>query len=205
MLTCSWVSGKGHLPPRQRPGPTHPTTPAARKGRACHQVKTSACESHLETFHDVPCQPGPVLRKAWRMDPVVETWGLVVVGGAILAFYRIVSLVEAAAPSRRRGRTPAAPRRRRASTWCLAVVGLGAGADRRAAAVPQTPRAASVWPATRPHEDGDQRPVLRHTRDVAPRGWDSPFPVGRYWRAALVVFFNYGGDTEAVWKSDPFP
>jgi hypothetical protein len=28
-----------------------------------------------------------------------------------------------------------------------------------------------------------------------PRGWDSPIPVGRYWRAALVVFFNYGVDT----------
>jgi hypothetical protein len=28
-----------------------------------------------------------------------------------------------------------------------------------------------------------------------PRGWDSPFSVGRYWRAALVVFFNYGVDT----------
>ena len=25
-----------------------------------------------------------------------------------------------------------------------------------------------------------------------PRGWDAPFPVGRYWRSALVVFFNYG-------------
>ncbi len=28
-----------------------------------------------------------------------------------------------------------------------------------------------------------------------PRGWKEPFPVGRYWRAALVVFFNYGVDT----------
>jgi hypothetical protein len=37
-----------------------------------------------------------------------------------------------------------------------------------------------------------------------PRGWDSPFPVGRYWRAALVVFFNYGVDTGTVWKSAPF-
>ena len=36
-----------------------------------------------------------------------------------------------------------------------------------------------------------------------PRGWDSPFPVGRYWRAALVVFFNYGVDTGTVWKSAP--
>jgi hypothetical protein len=37
-----------------------------------------------------------------------------------------------------------------------------------------------------------------------PRGWDSPLPVGRYWRAALVVFFNYGFDTGTVWKSAPF-
>src|SRR5262249_56719607 len=37
-----------------------------------------------------------------------------------------------------------------------------------------------------------------------PRGWDSPFPVGRYWRAALVVFFNYGVDTGTVCKSAPF-
>ena len=37
-----------------------------------------------------------------------------------------------------------------------------------------------------------------------PRGWDAPFPIGRYWRAALVVFFNYGVDTGTVWKSAPF-
>jgi hypothetical protein len=37
-----------------------------------------------------------------------------------------------------------------------------------------------------------------------PRGWDQPIPVGRYWRAALVVFFNYGVDTGTVWKSAPF-
>ena len=36
-----------------------------------------------------------------------------------------------------------------------------------------------------------------------PRGWDAPLPVGRYWRAALVVFFNYGVDTGTVWKSAP--
>jgi hypothetical protein len=34
-------------------------------------------------------------------------------------------------------------------------------------------------------------------------GWDEPFPVGRYWRAALVVFFNYGVDTGTVWKAAP--
>jgi hypothetical protein len=36
-----------------------------------------------------------------------------------------------------------------------------------------------------------------------PRGWDGPLPVGRYWRAALVVFFNYGVDTGTVWSSAP--
>src|SRR3954467_12202083 len=34
-----------------------------------------------------------------------------------------------------------------------------------------------------------------------PRGWDSSFPVGRYWRCALVLFFNYGLDTGTIWKS----
>ena len=37
-----------------------------------------------------------------------------------------------------------------------------------------------------------------------PRGWDHPEPVGRYWRAALVLFFNYGLDTGTVWKSIPW-
>ena len=36
-----------------------------------------------------------------------------------------------------------------------------------------------------------------------PRGWDSPFPLGRYWRAALFIFFNYGVDTGTVWRSMP--
>ena len=36
-----------------------------------------------------------------------------------------------------------------------------------------------------------------------PRGWDHPMPVGRFWRAALVVFFNYGFDTGTVWQSVP--
>jgi integrase len=36
-----------------------------------------------------------------------------------------------------------------------------------------------------------------------PRGWDAPSPVGRYWRSALVVFFNYGLDTGTIWKSAP--
>ncbi|MEZ6063352.1 MAG: hypothetical protein R3C19_23650 [Planctomycetaceae bacterium] len=37
-----------------------------------------------------------------------------------------------------------------------------------------------------------------------PRGWKHPFPIGRYWRAALVAFFNYGLDTGTVWKTAPF-
>jgi integrase len=36
-----------------------------------------------------------------------------------------------------------------------------------------------------------------------PKGWHESFPVGRYWRAALVVFFNYGVDTGTVWKAAP--
>jgi len=37
-----------------------------------------------------------------------------------------------------------------------------------------------------------------------PRGWDLPTPVGRYWRAALALFFNYGLDTGTIWKSIPW-
>jgi integrase len=36
-----------------------------------------------------------------------------------------------------------------------------------------------------------------------PRGWDLPLSVGRHWRAALVLFFNYGLDTGTIWKSAP--
>jgi hypothetical protein len=36
-----------------------------------------------------------------------------------------------------------------------------------------------------------------------PRGWHAPHPIGRYWRAALVVFFNNGVDTGTVWRSAP--
>ncbi len=28
-----------------------------------------------------------------------------------------------------------------------------------------------------------------------PRGWDAPLSIGKYWRCALVLFFNYGLDT----------
>jgi hypothetical protein len=36
-----------------------------------------------------------------------------------------------------------------------------------------------------------------------PRGWTDPIPVGRFWRAAIVLFFNYGLDTGTIWKSKP--
>jgi hypothetical protein len=36
-----------------------------------------------------------------------------------------------------------------------------------------------------------------------PREWDGTYHVGRYGRAALVVFFNYGVDTGTVWKTAP--
>lgn len=36
-----------------------------------------------------------------------------------------------------------------------------------------------------------------------PRGWSAPYPIGRYWRSALVLFFNYGLDTGTIWKSTP--
>ena len=36
-----------------------------------------------------------------------------------------------------------------------------------------------------------------------PHGWDRSIPVGRYWRCALVLFFNYGLDTGTVWRSIP--
>ena len=37
-----------------------------------------------------------------------------------------------------------------------------------------------------------------------PRGWNQPFPIDRYWRCALVVFFNYGVDTGTIWKTESF-
>jgi integrase len=36
-----------------------------------------------------------------------------------------------------------------------------------------------------------------------PRSWTNPLPLGRYWRVALVLFFNYGLDTGTVWGSLP--
>jgi integrase len=37
-----------------------------------------------------------------------------------------------------------------------------------------------------------------------PRGWEHPHPIGKYWRCALVVFFNYGVDSGTIWKTLPF-
>jgi hypothetical protein len=34
-----------------------------------------------------------------------------------------------------------------------------------------------------------------------PRGWSGAAPVGRQWRSALVLFFNYGFDTGTIWKT----
>jgi hypothetical protein len=36
-----------------------------------------------------------------------------------------------------------------------------------------------------------------------PRGWSHPIHVGRYWRTALVMFFNYGLDSGTVWGTTP--
>ena len=36
-----------------------------------------------------------------------------------------------------------------------------------------------------------------------PRGWNHPIPADAYWRAALVLFFNYGLDTGTVWGTKP--
>jgi integrase len=36
-----------------------------------------------------------------------------------------------------------------------------------------------------------------------PRGWSESHPVGRYWRCALVLLYNYGLDTGTIWKSTP--
>jgi hypothetical protein len=69
------------------------------------------------------------------------------------------------------------------------------------------------FPRTRPQRDVAGRHYLTKAelnalyfathRMARPRGWDAPYPVGRYWRAALVLFFNYGLDTGTVWKSIP--
>src|SRR5262249_56235802 len=38
-----------------------------------------------------------------------------------------------------------------------------------------------------------------------PRGWDAPHPIGRYWRAAPVGFFNCGVYTRDTCRSTPAP
>src|SRR5262249_39161376 len=38
-----------------------------------------------------------------------------------------------------------------------------------------------------------------------PRGWDSPLPVGRYWRAPLGGFFHYRGGTRPPPTAPPLP
>ncbi|SFJ42125.1 tyrosine-type recombinase/integrase [Planctomicrobium piriforme] len=37
----------------------------------------------------------------------------------------------------------------------------------------------------------------------SPKGWREAVPVGRYWRCALVLFFNYGFDTGTIWRVVP--
>ncbi len=37
-----------------------------------------------------------------------------------------------------------------------------------------------------------------------PKGWKEEIPLGRYWRAALVLLFNYGLDTGTIWRTAPF-
>ena len=82
-------------------------------------------------------------------------------------------------------------------------MGMGIGSHRVAAAVPKS----------RPQRDVAGRHYLTKAEINAlyfathkmerPRGWRGLIPVGRYWRCALVVFFNYGIDTGTVWKSEP--
>ena len=69
------------------------------------------------------------------------------------------------------------------------------------------------FPKPRPHRRAAGRHYLTKVEINAlffathkikrPRAWDQPIPVGRYWRSALVVFFNYGFDTGTVWQSEP--
>ena len=82
-------------------------------------------------------------------------------------------------------------------------MGMGTGSHRVAAAVPQITTAARRSRPPLSNEGRDQRPLLRDTQNGAPRGWKGTISVGRYWRCALVVFFNYGIDTGTVWKSEP--
>jgi len=80
-------------------------------------------------------------------------------------------------------------------------MGLGARSNRLAAAIPKA----------RPQRDVAGLHYLTKVEINAiyfathqmkrPRGWDASITVGRYWRCALVLFFNYGVDTGTIWKS----
>lgn len=69
------------------------------------------------------------------------------------------------------------------------------------------------FPKPKPQRDVAGRHYLTKTeinalyfatyRMSRPRGWNDPIPVGRYWRAGLVLFFNYGFDTGTVWGTSP--
>ena len=69
------------------------------------------------------------------------------------------------------------------------------------------------FPKPRPHRRAAGRHYLTKAEINAlyfathkmknPRGWKHEIPVGRYWRSALVLFFNYGLDTGTLWKSEP--
>jgi site-specific recombinase XerD len=110
-----------------------------------------------------------------------------------------------------------------------AVTGEGENPGRTANKAREQIRAILYWALEQESIDTLPRfPAPRDQRDVAgrhyltkaeinalyfathkmgrPRGWDAPHPIGRYWRAALVVFFNYGVDTATVEGvgSDPF-
>lgn len=99
--------------------------------------------------------------------------------------------------------TPAVRRTRRGNTSAPCCRGLGTGTNRHASPLPPAPRAARRGRPALPDQGGNQRPILRHALDAAPPRLDGPSPVGRYGRAALLVFFNYGIDTGTVWKSTP--
>lgn len=112
------------------------------------------------------------------------------------------------------------------SVYLRAVADDGTNPGRTANKAREHLRAVISWAWEQELIDSPPRfPKPRHQRDVAgrhyltkaeinarhfathkmkrPRGWDHRISVGLYWRAALVVFFNYGLDTGTVWKSAP--
>jgi hypothetical protein len=83
-------------------------------------------------------------------------------------------------------------------------VGLGARDHRHPAAIPKSKRQRDVAGRhylTKPEINALYFATHKMRR---PRGWRGAIPVGRYWRSALVLFFNYGFDTGTIWKSAPF-